>query len=57
VDFSRYAGFGETRGELISLGPYTTETAVARFLAVSIIADSERERAELMEGVAGETGS
>jgi hypothetical protein len=31
------------------MGAYTTETAVARFLAASIIADSEAERNELME--------
>jgi hypothetical protein len=31
------------------MGAYTTETAVARFLAASIIADSEEERAGLME--------
>jgi aspartyl-tRNA(Asn)/glutamyl-tRNA(Gln) amidotransferase subunit B len=34
------------------MGAYTTETAVARFLAASIIADSEEELAELMEGAA-----
>jgi aspartyl-tRNA(Asn)/glutamyl-tRNA(Gln) amidotransferase subunit B len=32
------------------MGAYTTETAVARFLAASIIADSEEELAQLMEG-------
>jgi hypothetical protein len=30
------------------MGACTTETAVARFLAASIIADSGEERAELM---------
>jgi aspartyl-tRNA(Asn)/glutamyl-tRNA(Gln) amidotransferase subunit B len=40
------------------MGAYTTETAVARFLAAAIIADSEAELAGLMESAALEnTGS
>jgi hypothetical protein len=31
------------------MGGYTTETAVARFLAASIIADNDEERSALME--------
>jgi aspartyl-tRNA(Asn)/glutamyl-tRNA(Gln) amidotransferase subunit B len=50
VDFSGYAGFRELwREGAIPMGACTTETAVARFLAASIIADSEEERAQLME--------
>jgi aspartyl-tRNA(Asn)/glutamyl-tRNA(Gln) amidotransferase subunit B len=57
VDFSLYASSREIwREGAVPMGPYTTETAVARFLAASIIADSETERAELMEGLAGEIG-
>jgi aspartyl-tRNA(Asn)/glutamyl-tRNA(Gln) amidotransferase subunit B len=57
VDFSLYASSREIwREGAIPMGPYTTETAVARFLAASIIADNEGERAELMEGLARETG-
>ncbi|MDR3302968.1 MAG: asparaginase domain-containing protein [Treponema sp.] len=50
VDFSGYTT-GKTlwREGAIPLGAYTTETAVGRFLAASIIADSEEERAQLME--------
>ncbi|MDR0399518.1 MAG: asparaginase domain-containing protein [Treponema sp.] len=55
VDFSFYSSSREIwREGAIPMGPYTTETAVARFLAAGIIADSESERAELMEGLAGE---
>jgi aspartyl-tRNA(Asn)/glutamyl-tRNA(Gln) amidotransferase subunit B len=55
VDFSFYASSREIwREGAIPMGPYTTETAVARFLAASIIADSEAERAELMERAAEE---
>jgi aspartyl-tRNA(Asn)/glutamyl-tRNA(Gln) amidotransferase subunit B len=58
VDFSLYASSREIwREGAVPMGPYTTETAVARFLAASIIADSESERAELMEGLAGEPGA
>jgi aspartyl-tRNA(Asn)/glutamyl-tRNA(Gln) amidotransferase subunit B len=50
VDFSGYATSRELwRSGAVPMGAYTTETAVARFLAASIIADSEEERAELME--------
>ncbi|MDR2662805.1 MAG: asparaginase domain-containing protein [Treponema sp.] len=50
VDFSGYATSRELwKGGAVPMGAYTTETAVARFLAASIIADSEEERAELME--------
>jgi aspartyl-tRNA(Asn)/glutamyl-tRNA(Gln) amidotransferase subunit B len=31
------------------MGAYTTETAVARYLAASIIADSDEELAQLMD--------
>jgi aspartyl-tRNA(Asn)/glutamyl-tRNA(Gln) amidotransferase subunit B len=57
VDFSLYASSREIQREgVVSMGPYTTETAVALFLAASIIADSESERTELMEKAAGENG-
>jgi aspartyl-tRNA(Asn)/glutamyl-tRNA(Gln) amidotransferase subunit B len=36
------------------MGAYTTETAVARFLAASIIADNEDERAQFMDSASGE---
>jgi aspartyl-tRNA(Asn)/glutamyl-tRNA(Gln) amidotransferase subunit B len=50
VDFSGYATSRELwKGGAVPMGAYTTETAVARFLAASIIADSDEERAELME--------
>ncbi|MDR0623151.1 MAG: asparaginase domain-containing protein [Treponema sp.] len=50
VDFSGYTTSRELwRAGAVPLGPFTTETAVARFLAASIIADNEEERAELME--------
>ncbi|MDR1306858.1 MAG: asparaginase domain-containing protein [Treponema sp.] len=50
VDFSGYATSRELwKGGAVPMGAYTTETAVARFLAASIIADSEEERAGLME--------
>jgi aspartyl-tRNA(Asn)/glutamyl-tRNA(Gln) amidotransferase subunit B len=55
VDFSLYASSREIwREGAVPMGPYTTETAVALFLAASIIADSENERAELMEKAVGE---
>jgi L-asparaginase/Glu-tRNA(Gln) amidotransferase subunit D len=55
VDFSLYATSHEVWKEgAVPMGPYTTETAVARYLAASIIADSGEERANLMEGAAGE---
>jgi aspartyl-tRNA(Asn)/glutamyl-tRNA(Gln) amidotransferase subunit B len=50
VDFSGYATSRELwRAGAVPMGAYTTETSVARFLAASIIADSEEELAELME--------
>jgi aspartyl-tRNA(Asn)/glutamyl-tRNA(Gln) amidotransferase subunit B len=50
VDFSGYTSSRELwRAGAVPMGAYTTETAVARFLAASIIADSEEELAELME--------
>jgi aspartyl-tRNA(Asn)/glutamyl-tRNA(Gln) amidotransferase subunit B len=50
VDFSGYSTSRELYREgAVPLGVYTTETAVARFLAASIIADSDEERAEMME--------
>jgi aspartyl-tRNA(Asn)/glutamyl-tRNA(Gln) amidotransferase subunit B len=50
VDFSGYVTSRELWKEgAVPMGAYTTETAVARFLAASIIADSEEERARLME--------
>jgi aspartyl-tRNA(Asn)/glutamyl-tRNA(Gln) amidotransferase subunit B len=49
VDFSGYSTSRELWKEgAVPMGSYTTETAVARFLAASIIADSEEERAGLM---------
>jgi aspartyl-tRNA(Asn)/glutamyl-tRNA(Gln) amidotransferase subunit B len=55
VDFSGYTTSRELwRAGAVPMGPYTTETAVARFLAASIIADSEEERAQLMEEGSGE---
>jgi aspartyl-tRNA(Asn)/glutamyl-tRNA(Gln) amidotransferase subunit B len=50
VDFSGYTTSWELwREGAVPMGAYTTETAVARFLAASIIADSEDERAEFMD--------
>jgi aspartyl-tRNA(Asn)/glutamyl-tRNA(Gln) amidotransferase subunit B len=50
VDFSLYSTSMELwRSGAVPMGSYTTETAVSRFLAASIIADSEEERAQLME--------
>jgi aspartyl-tRNA(Asn)/glutamyl-tRNA(Gln) amidotransferase subunit B len=58
VDFSGYASSRELwREGAVPMGAYTTETAVARFLAASIIADSETERAELMESAETESAS
>jgi aspartyl-tRNA(Asn)/glutamyl-tRNA(Gln) amidotransferase subunit B len=52
VDFSGYTTSNTLwREGAIPLGVYTTETAVARYLAASIVADSEEERAQLMEQV------
>ncbi len=56
VDFSGYSTSRELYREgAIPLGSYTTETAAARFLAASIIADSDEERAEMMEKAGQET--
>ncbi|MDR1128745.1 MAG: asparaginase domain-containing protein, partial [Treponema sp.] len=50
VDFSGYATSRELwRSGAVPMGAYTTETAVARFLAAGIIADSEEELTHLME--------
>jgi aspartyl-tRNA(Asn)/glutamyl-tRNA(Gln) amidotransferase subunit B len=50
VDFADYATSHELwRAGAIPMGAYTTETAVARYLAASIIADSEEELAQLMD--------
>jgi aspartyl-tRNA(Asn)/glutamyl-tRNA(Gln) amidotransferase subunit B len=59
VDFSGYSSSREIwREGAVPMGAYTTETAVARFLAAGIIADSETELAGLMESAALEnTGS
>jgi aspartyl-tRNA(Asn)/glutamyl-tRNA(Gln) amidotransferase subunit B len=55
VDFSGYTSSQELwRCGAVPMGAYTTETAVARFLAASIIADHEEERASLMERAASE---
>jgi aspartyl-tRNA(Asn)/glutamyl-tRNA(Gln) amidotransferase subunit B len=56
VDFSGYSTSRELwREGAVPLGAYTTETAVARFLAASLIADSEEERDSLMENTAPES--
>jgi aspartyl-tRNA(Asn)/glutamyl-tRNA(Gln) amidotransferase subunit B len=50
VDFSGYVTSHELwRGGAVPMGAYTTETAVARYLAASIIADSDEELAQLMD--------
>jgi aspartyl-tRNA(Asn)/glutamyl-tRNA(Gln) amidotransferase subunit B len=50
VDFSGYITSHELwRAGAVPMGAYTTETAVARYLAASIIADSGEELAQLME--------
>ncbi|MDR1428848.1 MAG: asparaginase domain-containing protein [Spirochaetaceae bacterium] len=55
VDFSHYSTSMELwRCGAVPMGSYTTETAVSRFLAASIIADSEEERAQLMEAACSE---
>jgi aspartyl-tRNA(Asn)/glutamyl-tRNA(Gln) amidotransferase subunit B len=55
VDFSGYSSSREIwREGAVPMGAYTTETSVARFLAASIIADSETELAGLMESAAQE---
>ncbi|MDR2404168.1 MAG: asparaginase domain-containing protein [Spirochaetaceae bacterium] len=55
VDFSGYSSARELwRGGAVPMGAYTTETAVARFLAASIVADNEDERAKLMDSAGPE---
>jgi aspartyl-tRNA(Asn)/glutamyl-tRNA(Gln) amidotransferase subunit B len=50
VDFSDYATSHELwRVGAVPMGAYTTETAVARYLAAGIIADSDEELAQLMD--------
>jgi aspartyl-tRNA(Asn)/glutamyl-tRNA(Gln) amidotransferase subunit B len=50
VDFSGYASSHELwRLGAVPMGAHTTETAVARYLAASIIADSDEELAQLMD--------
>jgi aspartyl-tRNA(Asn)/glutamyl-tRNA(Gln) amidotransferase subunit B len=50
VDFSGYASSHELwRVGAVPMGAHTTETAVARYLAASIIADSDEELAQLMD--------
>jgi hypothetical protein len=50
VDFSGYTSSRELwRAGAVPMGPYTTETTVARFLAASIIADSDDELSQLMD--------
>jgi aspartyl-tRNA(Asn)/glutamyl-tRNA(Gln) amidotransferase subunit B len=50
VDFSGYTTARELwRAGAVPMGAYTTETAAARFLAASILADNDEERAQLME--------
>jgi len=56
VDFSGYSTSRELwREGAVPLGSYTTETAVARFLAASLIADNEEERESLMESAGPES--
>jgi aspartyl-tRNA(Asn)/glutamyl-tRNA(Gln) amidotransferase subunit B len=56
VDFSGYTTSRELwRAGAVPMGAYTTETVVARFLAASVIADSEEERAQLMESAGPES--
>jgi aspartyl-tRNA(Asn)/glutamyl-tRNA(Gln) amidotransferase subunit B len=55
VDFSGYStSVSLWREGAVPMGAYTTETAAARFLAASIIADSDEERARLMENASME---
>jgi aspartyl-tRNA(Asn)/glutamyl-tRNA(Gln) amidotransferase subunit B len=56
VDFSAYSSSREVwREGAIPMGAYTTETAVARYLAASIIADSDEELFALMESAGPES--
>jgi aspartyl-tRNA(Asn)/glutamyl-tRNA(Gln) amidotransferase subunit B len=52
VDFSGSSSRAVWRGGAVPMGAYTTETAVARFLAAAVIADSETELSGLMESAA-----
>jgi aspartyl-tRNA(Asn)/glutamyl-tRNA(Gln) amidotransferase subunit B len=55
VDFSGYTTSRELwRIGAVPMGAYTTETAVARFLAASIIADNDEERTQFMESAGAE---
>ena len=55
VDFSGYTTSRELwRIGAVPMGAYTTETAVARFLAASIIADNDEERSQFMESAGAE---
>jgi aspartyl-tRNA(Asn)/glutamyl-tRNA(Gln) amidotransferase subunit B len=57
VDFSGYDITSRAlwREGAVPMGAYTTETAVARYLAASIIADSEEELTALMESAGPES--
>jgi aspartyl-tRNA(Asn)/glutamyl-tRNA(Gln) amidotransferase subunit B len=55
VDFSGYTTSRELwREGAVPMGAYTTETVVARFLAASIIADDDDERARFMDSAGHE---
>jgi aspartyl-tRNA(Asn)/glutamyl-tRNA(Gln) amidotransferase subunit B len=55
VDFSGYTTSRELwREGAVPMGAYTTETVVARFLAASIIADNDEERAQFMDSAGHE---
>ncbi|MDR2760205.1 MAG: asparaginase domain-containing protein [Spirochaetaceae bacterium] len=55
VDFSGYTTSRELwREGAVPMGVYTTETVVARFLAASIIADNDEERAQFMDSAGHE---
>jgi aspartyl-tRNA(Asn)/glutamyl-tRNA(Gln) amidotransferase subunit B len=55
VDFAGYTTSRELwRGGAVPMGAYTTETVVARFLAASIIADNDEERAQFMDSAGHE---
>jgi aspartyl-tRNA(Asn)/glutamyl-tRNA(Gln) amidotransferase subunit B len=55
VDFSGYTTSRELwREGAVPMGAYTTETVAARFLAASIIADNDEERAQFMDSAGHE---
>ncbi|WP_041611256.1 asparaginase domain-containing protein [Treponema primitia] len=57
VDFTGYTSSRELwRVGAVPMGAYTTETAVARYLAASIIADSEEELTQLMDSAVFSAG-